>query len=276
MPTGTLSVQLYSVRESLAQDQAAALARLAGVGLRWVEPCGLGAADPAETAASLRAAQQLRRDMDAAGVRASSAHATFPRDLDALAEELETVGAERVFLPVPAAAPDTALEAFSQSDSLDRLADYLTAAADQLAQRGIQVGYHNHWWEWDDVDGAVAYERFLQRAGDQVVVELDAYWSLQGGQDPAALARQLGERAVALHVKSGPARSGPLSIEAALQLDQVPLTQGALPYAELLSTSSARWHVLEVDHSTTDVYELLAGNARTLVDAGLSSFEGPR
>ena len=57
-----------------------------------------------------------------------------------------------------------------------------------------------------------------------------------------------------------------------MALDQVPLTEGVLDYAALLSTSSARWHVLEVDHSTTDVYELLGRNARTVVDAGLSSF----
>jgi len=261
---GTLSVQLFSVRDAIAEDQGRALARLAEIGMNWVEPYGIGT--------DLGRAQQLRRDLDAAGLRASSTHATFPPHLDQLVEELVTIGAERVFLPVPSAAPGTAREAFSQRDSLDRLADYLAGAASDLAGHGISVGYHNHWWEWDDVDGQAAYDRFLERTGEAVGVELDAYWALQGGQDPASLARALGGRVTALHIKSGPAPEGVLTLEGAMALDQVPLTEGALDHESLLTGSSARWHVLEVDHSTTDTYELLRRNAQTVVDAGLSTF----
>src|SRR5919204_4597869 len=96
----TLSVQLYSVRDHLAADQNATLARLAELGFRYVEPFGLGSAE--RTGAERRAsARALRAGLDAAGLRVSAVHAGIPGSIDELAEECAILGADTVFVPHP-------------------------------------------------------------------------------------------------------------------------------------------------------------------------------
>ncbi|MEB3371219.1 sugar phosphate isomerase/epimerase family protein [Saccharopolyspora mangrovi] len=253
----TLSVQLYSVRDQLAAEQPATLARLAEIGFRYVEPFGLGSLGTSQ-AERLAATRKLRADLDAAGLAVSAVHAALPSVAE-LAEECAELGAETAFIPHPRQIPGFGEETFADTAALDAFADVLgQAAAD--APDGLALGYHNHWFEWAEVAGGAAYDRFWQRTHPGVLAELDVYWAVAAGADPGEVLRTLGSRVVSVHLKDGPAtRDTP----------QTPLGTGALDLEQVLAaTASTPWHVAEIDTTDHDPYDLLATNAEVLQTHG--------
>ncbi|WP_406690433.1 sugar phosphate isomerase/epimerase [Saccharopolyspora sp. ID03-671] len=249
----TLSVQLYSVRDELAADQPGTLSRLAEIGFRHVEPFGLGSLTRSQDE-RLAAARELRADLDAAGLAVSATHAALPSVAE-LAEECAELGADTAFIPHPRQVPGFGEETFGDTASLDAFADTLgQAAAD--APPGLTLGYHNHWFEWAPLPGGPAYDRFWQRTHSDLRAELDAYWAQAAGANPAEVLRSLGERAIAVHLKDGPAtRDTP----------QTPLGTGALDVVEVLDAArEAPWHVAEIDTTRLDPFVLLTSNAEVL------------
>src|SRR5258708_21637257 len=84
-----LSVQLYSVRQPLAEDFAGTLRRLTDLGLTRVEPYGM-----------LRFADDLRAALPATGLTAPTAHQAFDGgDLEAIFETAARLGIRTVVHP---------------------------------------------------------------------------------------------------------------------------------------------------------------------------------
>ncbi|MFC7328870.1 sugar phosphate isomerase/epimerase family protein [Marinactinospora rubrisoli] len=260
-----LSVQLYSVRDALAADTGATLARLAGIGYRAVEPFGLGT--PGVPAGErLSRAQELRRSLDAAGLAVSAVHCGLPEDLGALAAEIGALGADTAYIAVPQLVPGFDNTVFGDADRLADFADTLNAAAETLAGSGIRLGYHNHEFEWARLpDGRYGYDVFWSLADERLVAELDVYWATVAGVDPAAVLTRLGPRAVAVHLKDGVAERG---------RPQTPLGSGDVDVAKAIAAGPGlSWHVAEIDVTELDEFELLATNAKFLVENGLSRWE---
>ncbi|GAB2738383.1 sugar phosphate isomerase/epimerase [Salinifilum aidingensis] len=260
--TGTLSAQLYSLRDQLAADQHSTLERLARLGFRYVEPFGLGSPDRPFTE-RLAAARSLRAGLDATGLTVSAVHAAVPPSITELAEECANIGADTVFVPHPKLVPGFDEQAFADVARVDAFADALSALAQEAAAHGLNVGYHNHWFEWAALpDGTSGYERFFSRASEDLLAELDIYWAAAAGVDPAGVLEMLGTRAVSVHVKDGPAEPG---------APQTPIGTGTVDIpAALKSAENADWHVAEIDTTNVDPYELLSSNAEHLVGTGLS------
>ncbi|RKT87504.1 Sugar phosphate isomerase/epimerase [Saccharopolyspora antimicrobica] len=248
-----LSVQLYSVRDQLAADRPATLAKLAAIGFRHVEPFGLGSPDrtPAER---LTAARSLRTDLDAAGLAVSAVHAGLPGDLAELEEECAILGADTAFVPHPRLVPGFGEETFADPARVDAFADVLGAAAESAE---LRLGYHNHWFEWARLpDGTTGYDRFWQRTSASLLAELDVYWAVAAGADPAAVLASLGDRVIAVHLKDGPAEPG---------APQTPIGTGRVDIPAVLRVAPGNpWHVVEIDTTDLDPFDLLAANATTL------------
>ncbi|RCV55507.1 sugar phosphate isomerase/epimerase family protein, partial [Marinitenerispora sediminis] len=248
-----------------AADPDAALARLAETGFRAVEPFGLGV--PAIAADErLARARKLRGSLDAAGLGVSAVHCGLPADLGALAEEVAALGADTAYIAVPGMVPGFDNDVFGDADRLAAFADTLNAAAETLAASGVRLGYHNHEFEWARLpDGRYGYDVFWSLADDRLVAELDVYWAAVAGVDPAAALAALGPRAVAVHLKDGPAERGK---------PQTPLGTGDVDVAAAVAAAPGlAWHVTEIDTTEQDEFELLAANARYLVENGLSRWE---
>jgi sugar phosphate isomerase/epimerase len=256
-----LSVQLYSVRDQLAEDQHRTLARLAEIGFRHVEPFGLGSANRS-LSERLASARSLRHSLDAVGLTVSAVHAGIPGKIQELAEECAVLGADTAFVPHPRMVPGFDAATFADLEQVDAFADTLNSLARDAAADGLRLGYHNHWFEWAALpDGTTGYDRFWARAADELVAELDVYWATAAGADPAAVLSQLGKRVVSVHLKDGPAEQG---------APQTPLGTGKVDIAAALGDDGIRWHVAEIDTTELDPFELLAANTRYLVEAGLS------
>ncbi|MGR3875677.1 sugar phosphate isomerase/epimerase family protein [Streptomyces graminifolii] len=262
MPPPQTSLQLYSLRHLLEQDQEGALASVAELGLRTVEVFDF-----------VRRPDALASALKRAGLSAATGHASFltpdvAAALDETFHAAQVLGLETVFDPFVAAARWTTKEAVAATAAL------LNDAADAAAPYGLAVGYHNHSQEFvHDIEGISAFEYFAGLLDPRVKLEIDLYWAAAGGKDPVALVERLGQRVEALHVKDGTIIDDPFTGGAPFDpatTGQVAPGQGQVPLdAALDAAHHARYAVIEFDHYDGDVLDGIGAGVRYLNAKGI-------
>jgi sugar phosphate isomerase/epimerase len=73
---------------------------------------------------------------------------------------------------------------------------------------GLQFGIHNHWWEFEPVEGESAILRTHRLLHPDIFWQLDVYWAHTVGADPAEVLLELMRRIGSIHSKDGPAVHG--------------------------------------------------------------------
>lgn len=186
-----ITLQLYSVREQLAQDFEGTLKKIVDIGFPCVEPAGFPGSSPAEAA----------RLFEQFSLEAPTAHSALPVG-DAKNEVIETalqLGHRYLITGSPPGWRDN----FNSKSDIRRIAEQYVEAADNAAEHGIRIGYHNHDWDLREIDGEPAYRIFLENTPDSIVWQADIFWVARAGLDPAEFLKEIGERGVALHFKDG-------------------------------------------------------------------------
>lgn len=250
MAQSGLSVQLYTVRELLAEDLPGTLARIADIGFRRVEPFAF---------TSFGAA--LGRGLVDAGLSAPTTHQHFIGDSDA--------DAGAIFAAASALGIGTVVEPFVEParwgavEEVEQIAAQLNRAAAVAERHGVRVGYHNHAHELESVlSGTTALEVFAAALDDAVVLEVDTYWVTVGGEDPVALLRRLGDRVTALHLKDGPGTADPR--------DQVAVGSGTLPVRDIVEAAPNALRVIELDDTRGDRFQAVADSFAYLNTHGMA------
>jgi sugar phosphate isomerase/epimerase len=239
-----LSVQLYTVREAIAEDLDAALARIAGIGFRTVELYGF-----------VDRAAQYAELLGKHGLRPSSAHAPLlDGDVPAILAAAQQVGVTTVI------DPSGGRDRWGSLEGVQWIAAMLNARAEVAADSGIRVGYHNHWWEFGDIGGRTAFEVFADLLVPEVVLEVDTYWVQVGGADAVGTLERLGDRVQFIHVKDGPITGDPDA--------QVAVGSGSMPVLDILAAAPQAVPVVELDGTPGDVFEALERSFAYLTSHG--------
>lgn len=246
-----LGLQLYSVRDALAEDFEGVVRRVAAMGYAGVELAGnYGADGPAAAAAFIRSL----------GMEITSAHLPLPEDDDATSAIATAQALGTSYWVVPWLDP----ELFATRASVANVAARLNRAAAAAKSAGITLLYHNHWFEFEStaaLDGLTPFEVMLPQLDPAVGFEIDLYWVQTGGSDPGATLAQLGERAPLLHLKDGPAT---------LDDAMVALGEGAMNYPESLKSAHAKWLLVELDRCDSDIFIALERSYAYMTGRGLA------
>lgn len=179
-------IQLYTLREQVAQDFLGTLDALAQAGIRRVELARDygGLSGPA-----------LRAVLDERGLSAPSAHLALEPledDLEAQVQFLQTVGVRHAVYPYHRA--DTEAEWLALAARLERVAQ-------ALAAYGLTLSYHNHDHELTQTLGGRPVLDLLLEAAPSVQAELDVAWIYAGGHDPVTYLRRYAGRLPLVHLK---------------------------------------------------------------------------
>ncbi|WP_454858551.1 sugar phosphate isomerase/epimerase family protein [Promicromonospora soli] len=232
----TTSVQLYSVRDAVADDLDGAVARLAEIGLEHVEPYAFH-----------ERTAEYRRAFAATGLTAPSGHAPV----------LGSDTPEAIFDAAAALAMTTVIDPFvpaehwQTADQVAELAERVNHLSTLATERGLEFGYHNHQWELSThIGGRHALEVFVGHLAPEVVLEVDTYWAGVGGADAPALLRALGDRVRLIHVKDG-TLDGDVSA-------QQPAGSGEVDVRGVLAAAPQATRVIEFDAYAGDVFEGIA------------------
>lgn len=180
-----VGLQLYTLRKPFAEDPVGTLERIRTTGYDEVEFAAPLDMDVAPLAARMREI----------GLDCPSVHVGLP-DLndrpDRVLEVARSLGCR--FIVLPFVDPNTA-------DWRAVLAQ-AQAFARRAAGEGFRFCYHHHHFEFDASRGYRPFDVLVGESDPSLLFfELDVYWLKTGGEDPAAMIRNLAGRVKLLHLK---------------------------------------------------------------------------
>ncbi len=212
--TTPIALQLYTVRDLLAKDFAEVVRKIADMGYVGVETAGMYGGTPRDAA----------RRFKELGLTLPSAHLPLPlgEKKNEVLDAAAALGCKRIVLggtPRDLRAADQARRACDQFNEANAVA----------REHGLSLSLHNHWWEFERVDdGRTVFQVMQAHLDPTVLFEPDVYWAKTGGVDPAALVKELGQRAPLLHIKDGPCIVGqPMTAVGEGQVDIPGVVQAA-------------------------------------------------
>jgi sugar phosphate isomerase/epimerase len=189
-----VGIQLYTVRDQIFKDPKGVLKKIAALGFGEVENFGYG-----NGKFFGMSAQEYKSVLNELHLEAPSGHYMYTSILngwDKAVEDAKIVGHKYMVL------------AFLMPNERTSIADYkkiaanLNAAGATCKKAGIQLCYHNHDFEFQELEGQIPYDILTKETDhDLVKFELDLYWATRAGKDPIALFKQLKGRVSLWHVK---------------------------------------------------------------------------
>ena len=231
--TKPLSIQLYSLREESTIDFDAVLQRVADIGFAGVEPFNLFGKTPAA----------FKAQVEDLGMSVSSSHTPWANRSEAN-EVIDTISALGLTRAAGGFSPDD----FADMDAVKRTAETINALIEPLNAAGIDLFIHNHFWEFEPVDGQLGYH-WIQALCPDLQFEVDTYWAANfGAVDPAAEVARVKDRAPLLHIKDGPLTKGDANVA---------VGDGALDIAGIIDAADPAvldWLILEFDACDTDMF----------------------
>ena len=243
-----IALQLYTLREAMAEDFDGVVRKVADVGYVGVEPAGFPGTTP-------EAGARLFREL---GLEVPSAHTPLPigEKKQEVLDTMEALGSRRI---VSGQGPDD----FNTMDRIKAACDRFNEASAVAVEHGMTFGIHNHWWEFLQVEGRYVYQVMLEHLAPEVFFEVDTYWVKTAGVDPAAVVRELGVRAPLLHIKDGPCTK------------EAPMTavgEGVVDFHSIVEAAgeTAEWMIVELDRCATDMMEAVATSYTYLIEEGLA------
>ncbi|HMM18975.1 MAG TPA: sugar phosphate isomerase/epimerase, partial [Petrimonas sp.] len=80
--------------------------------------------------------------------------------------------------------------------------DYFNQVGEKCNAAGIRFGYHNHNFEFTEIEGEVMYDYMLKNTDPaKVFFQMDVYWVVRGGQSPVEYFNAYPGRFEILHIK---------------------------------------------------------------------------
>ncbi len=231
--TRPIAVQLYTLRDRLADDFEAVIEEVARLGYDGVEPFTMSGVSAREQA------EAFSRH----GLQVPSAHLPLP----AGAQREATIEAARV-LGIKTVVSGLGPEGFQDHSATTRSIGLFNEAAEAAREAGFDFAIHNHWWEFEGQEPA--WRRMLQELDSDIGFELDTYWVAAAGVDPVSVLQELGERVRLVHMKDGSARRGQM---------MTALGQGTLDITAIAAAAKhAEWLIVELDECATDMLTAVA------------------
>ena len=198
-----IGIQLYTVRNQMAEDPLATLKAIKEAGYAQVE-----GGDPA----TYDKMMPMLKD-----VGLTSQSTFFPWSyLTGRWDLVESEGmkpAQKDFAGVVDSAKKLGMKYLifgymtpAERETLDdyhKIAEELNKAGEQCNEAGIKLCYHNHAFEFKPIDGKVPYDVLIEEVDpDKMTFELDVFWSSLAGHEPIPLMEKLGDRITLLHLKN--------------------------------------------------------------------------
>jgi sugar phosphate isomerase/epimerase len=221
-----IGLQLYSVREDCARNLPETLRAVAEMGYEGVEFAGYYD----------YSAGDLRKMLDDLGLRCCGTHTGLPTLLgdafEATAEFNKTLGNKYLVVPWMPEERRTSRKAWQEIASLF---DELAGKADR---HGLRVGYHNHHFEFEPLEGETPWDTFFGNTSPDVVMQLDTGNCMHGGGNPVEYLERYPGRAGTVHLKEYDAAN-----------DKAVIGEGAVPWQKVFSlcesTGGTEWYIVE-------------------------------
>jgi sugar phosphate isomerase/epimerase len=199
VPPDQISIQLFTLRDQLAIDLEGTIAALSEIGYTKVEHAGFVG----------RTVQEFKAVLDANDIVSTSGHVLIPQPFDPAAWSASLANANilgSTYIVHPFFGINFATGEVTRTTAAWRAFARDMNEAGRMAQdAGLQLGYHNHNWEFfrlTDDPSRTAYDVFTDETDpDLVHLEIDLFWAIRGARDPVDLIEANKGRVLQYHVK---------------------------------------------------------------------------
>ncbi|HEX4227285.1 MAG TPA: sugar phosphate isomerase/epimerase [Bryobacteraceae bacterium] len=205
-----IGLQLYSVGKEMDSDPIGTLRQVAAIGYKEVELSPM----------SKISSQDLRKALHDLGLKNPAGHYMLPGLQSKLQEnidEAKELGQEYMVVTVPWVADPSRVKsdpsegqigfflAMIRGLTLDDWkwnAEQFNKIGERVKAAGLQLGYHNHNFEFRSYGSTTGYDEFLRLTDPNLVkLELDCGWMTVAGKDPIAYLTKYPDRYRLLHIK---------------------------------------------------------------------------
>ena len=258
-----IAVQLYSVREYAQNDFVSVLKKIADMGYTAVEPAGFWNIRPSEF-------KKIVNDM---GMEVCSSHSPWARNPHNLGEVMDLADDLNLKTIVCGYGKDD----FKDLDSIKAAAENTCAMLEVLNRNGYDLMQHNHYWEFDRIDGKLKYDIYREFCPD-VKFQLDCYWSTNlGAENAVEMLKKYADNVVSIHMKDGVCKQlasvdGMKNGILDCKIDLMPLGTGDLPIPELVANIPDRIShiIVELDYCDVEMLEALKRSYEYMTSNGLA------
>ena len=186
-----VGIQLYSLREEMQKDMEATLKAVAEMGYDCVEFAGFFD----------KPVEEVRALCEKYALTPISVH-------QGIAPYLEEKSAQEMVAYLKAlgvkysVVPWMDRTVFHDAEQYKQFVKDMVATSKLLKENGIVLGYHNHDFEFERVDGKYILDRLYEDIGEELLQpELDLCWVKYGGEDPVKYVKKYGKRSRLVHFK---------------------------------------------------------------------------
>lgn len=184
-----VGLQLYSVRKECEKDFPGTIAKVAKMGYQGVEFAGYYD----------YSAKEVRKMLDDNGLICCGTHTQIDTvKSDALKETIEynqILGNNYLIIPW------LGEEYRVSKESWLKIADLLNEIAEKTKPHGMQIGYHNHNFEFIAIDGVMPWDIIFSNTSKDVIMQIDTCNAMMGGANPVDYLKKYPGRAVTIHLK---------------------------------------------------------------------------
>ena len=213
-------LQLYSVKENMAEDAVATIKAVADYGYTQIE--GFDGGKGIFWGMKNTEFKSLTDDL---GLSFIASHANTYENLEKQAEEAAAIGMK--YLINPWVGPQKSMDDFK------RITDDFNKQGEICKQHGIKFAYHNHGYTFVDLDGQIPHDYLLENTNpDLVDFEMDMYWTVAAGVDPIAYMKKFPNRFKLVHVKD--------LAKTANGIESCIIGKGSIDYKSLLPQAAAQ------------------------------------
>lgn len=194
MAMAKLGLQTCNVQNNMRKDPYHTFQRIAEIGYKNIEVSNFDTEHDKGIGFGLPA-QEMKKVLDDLGLHIISVMFDPFDHLDELCEYQCEIGNHNVVF---------SRDYYQNKDEILARAEWLNRTGEICAKHGMQFHYHNHFHEFMKLPGEeqTTWDILLQNTDPELVkIEVDTFWVMRGGYDPARVIRDLGKRVTMIHQK---------------------------------------------------------------------------
>jgi sugar phosphate isomerase/epimerase len=194
-----IGCQVFPIREQLAADFEGTLREIAAIGYRVIEFCSPPSFVNMGFASFIgKKASEIRDKITGAGLRVVSCHYQFTELKEHLDERIDfaaELGLKHMVVATLAIPPTAPM------DDWRRAADEVNKLGERTRKAGIQLGFHNHGFEFKKIDGVLIFDELMGRFDPNLVKSQFQLNIIGMGLDPVTYLTKYSGRFLSLHLQ---------------------------------------------------------------------------
>jgi sugar phosphate isomerase/epimerase len=192
-----VGLQLYTIRDAMGADVVGSLEKISLLGYRYVEM-----ASYSDGKFYGYAPAEFKKMVDGLGMNVLSSH-TQVEAAGITLDNAKIMADAHAELGVKYCVQPWVEEADRNIESYKKMIGGWNEVGQIMKNVGIQFGYHNHNFEFENIDGIIPYyDIFMpEMDADLITMEIDLFWVSKAGQDPVEMFNKYPGRFQLFHMK---------------------------------------------------------------------------